>query len=219
MQFQHLPLVKWPRQPTEPRVNALFKSAMPRTLQRLAYELNSITALNPILVTTDHQHEKEIGIDGLPLKELRQPKNPGVILEFYALIEGKGSPRVRMQYACDRYKHWQHNLHSIALTLESLRAVNRYGATAAGEQYAGFKQLPAPAVSANAIVTVDDAAKALAGMPGVASTARMILDSKDIFIRDYRAAANKAHPDRGGTDEQWSRLDDANKLLRIHHRM
>lgn len=48
----------------------------------------------------------------------------------------------RMVLATDTYEHWQANVRAIALTLEALRAVDRYGATQ-GRQYAGFQQLTA----------------------------------------------------------------------------
>jgi hypothetical protein len=38
---------------------------------------------------------------------------------------------------------WQHNVRAIALGLEALRKVDRYGITRRGEQYAGWKALPA----------------------------------------------------------------------------
>src|SRR5262249_18527802 len=129
---------------------------------------------------------------------------------------GKDGPRERMQFACDRYKKWPHNLHAIALTLESLRAVDRYGATAAGEQYAGFKQLPAPGATP---MSIDDAAALLARIDGVTCTERMILDSKQMFIDAYRLAAKRAHPDAGGTEEFWNLLQRADAILRAHHQL
>jgi hypothetical protein len=45
----------------------------------------------------------------------------------------------RMVLATDEYEDWQSNARAIALTLEALRAVDRYGATQ-GRQYAGFQQ-------------------------------------------------------------------------------
>lgn len=47
--------------------------------------------------------------------------------------------RKRLVYATDVCEYWQHNVRSIALGLESLRAVDRYGISKRGEQYAGFR--------------------------------------------------------------------------------
>jgi hypothetical protein len=48
----------------------------------------------------------------------------------------------RMVLATDTHERWEHNVRAIALTLELMRAVDRYGATQ-GRQYAGFQQLTA----------------------------------------------------------------------------
>ncbi len=47
------------------------------------------------------------------------------------------------RFPCDRFKHWDDNLRAISLTLERMRAVDRYGVTLNKQQYAGFKALPA----------------------------------------------------------------------------
>jgi hypothetical protein len=47
--------------------------------------------------------------------------------------------RKRLVYATDVCEFWQHNVRSIALGLEALRAVDRYGISKRGQQYAGFR--------------------------------------------------------------------------------
>jgi hypothetical protein len=42
----------------------------------------------------------------------------------------------------DQGPEWQHNVRAIALTLQALRAVDRYGATETGQQYAGLQGAP-----------------------------------------------------------------------------
>jgi len=42
-----------------------------------------------------------------------------------------------LRNVCD--EDWRHNVRSIALGLEALRAVDRYGISRRGEQYAGFR--------------------------------------------------------------------------------
>jgi hypothetical protein len=121
-----------------------------------------------------------------------------------------------MQFACDTYHKWPHNLHAIVLTLTALRSIDRYGATSAGEQYAGFKALPGPGSS----MTVEAAAAAVAAVPGVGATQRMIIDSKQVYLDAYRVAAKKAHPDRAGGDPAlWQQLQTADSVLRAHHHL
>lgn len=55
--------------------------------------------------------------------------------DYIAVI--KSQEGGRMVLATDVCEDWMHNVRSIALTLEALRAVDRYGATQ-GRQYAGF---------------------------------------------------------------------------------
>lgn len=220
MEFQHHPLVKWPREetPAHERRGEVFRSRLPATLQLLAGELSHLRAINPVLITTAHAGGKDIRIDGVPRDDVRLPSgaSPGVVVEFFAVPRGKDGPRERMQFACDRYRKWTHNLHAIALTLESLRAVDRYGATAAGEQYAGFKSLPAPGA---AVMTVEAAAEFLRTLDGVGATPRMIIESKQVFVDAYRAAVRKTHPDAGGKPEAWHQLQQADAVLRAHHHL
>lgn len=49
------------------------------------------------------------------------------------------------QFAVDTYTTWQDNLRAIALGLEALRKVERYGITRGTEQYTGWKMLTARA--------------------------------------------------------------------------
>ena len=49
-----------------------------------------------------------------------------------------------MSYPCDKYSNWQANLRAIALSLEALRAEDRYGVTRRAEQYKGWAKLLPP---------------------------------------------------------------------------
>ena len=51
-------------------------------------------------------------------------------------FESKHGP---LKYATDVFDHWHANLRAIALGLEALRKVERYGITQRGEQYTGFR--------------------------------------------------------------------------------
>src|SRR5690606_5164123 len=79
--------------------------------------------------------EDDIRLDGLPRANAR-PGHQGVVLAF----DSKYGP---LKYATDTFDRWQDNLRAIALGLESLRRVDRYGITKRGEQYTGWRQLPA----------------------------------------------------------------------------
>lgn len=57
----------------------------------------------------------------------------------FVAIQAATDPSKRLVYATDCCDFWQHNVRSIALGLEALRAVDRYGISRRGEQYAGFR--------------------------------------------------------------------------------
>ena len=48
-----------------------------------------------------------------------------------------------MRYAVDRFTEWKANVRGIALALEALRKVNRYGVAGRAEQYRGWLAIPA----------------------------------------------------------------------------
>lgn len=137
--------------------------------------------------------ESEIRLDGLPRANAR-PLDPAIIVSF----ESKFGP---LRYGCDTFTEWVDNLRAIALALEALRAVDRYGVTKRGEQYAGWKALPASSQSA------DEALTFLVSVTGLAR-------SNDVQML-YRAAAQRLHPDKGGKREMWDRLQKAKQVLGI----
>ena len=118
-----------------------FRADWSTTVADLAGELRAVDATDVVLqidVT-----EAELRLDGLPRASAR-PGSPGVVLSFRAM-DVDGSPSLR--YAVATYSTWQDNMRAIALGLRALRAVDRYGVTTSGEQYAGWRALPAPGVS------------------------------------------------------------------------
>jgi hypothetical protein len=80
--------------------------------------------------------EQDIRLDGMPRANAVQ-QSPGVVLTLI------GTPHGDLRYPCSTYRTWQANVRAIALALEALRKVDRYGVTKRGEQYAGWKALPA----------------------------------------------------------------------------
>ena len=103
-----------------------------------------------------------------------------------------------LQYATDTFTSWQDNLRAIALSLEALRAVNRYGVSRHGEQYRGWRQLTTGS---------DDTH----GIPDTA-TAQRYLD--DVYDGDLKRALMETHPDRGGDREEFGKVMRIKALLR-----
>lgn len=65
------------------------------------------------------------------------PDQGGDVEDFVAIQRALAAGR--QVFATDACELWQHNVRSIALGLEALRAVDRYGITRRGQQYAGFR--------------------------------------------------------------------------------
>lgn len=130
------PLAIWPH-PSSPnrRSRYTFKAALTDTYNLLERELRHLKARDVIIAAGFR--EQDIRLDGWPRSNAQRPAFPGVELSF----DVPGQP-VRLVYATDVCELWEHNLRSIALGLEALRAVDRFGITRRGEQYAGFRALP-----------------------------------------------------------------------------
>jgi len=94
-------------------------------LDLLERELDHLGARDVVIqIAVDR---RDIRNDGWPKASCR-PAQPGVVLTF---TRG-GTP---LQFACDTFTGWESKLRAIGLTLEALRAVDRYGRAQSGEQY------------------------------------------------------------------------------------
>jgi hypothetical protein len=95
--------------------------------------------------------------------------------------------------ACDRWNRTRDNLHSIELSLDALRGLERWGSTEiAARAFAGFAALPPAGHDWRAVL----------GFNGTAV-------SLDDVKRRFRELAAVAHPDQGGDDHQMQRLNAA----------
>lgn len=127
--------------------------------------------------------------DGLPYANQRQPEDPGVAVYFQ--WHGK-----QMTFACDRWSKVEDNVRAIGKTVEALRGIERWGASDMMERaFSAFEALPPP----GGVVTLS-CWDILGLEPGADRAA---------IERAYRDQAKAAHPDRGGTREEWDRLRDA----------
>lgn len=75
--------------------------------------------------------------DGQPMSGRRKPDDPGVAVFF------KRSGR-SVAIACDQYRSAADNMRAVAITIESLRRIDRHGSSNLFEQaFSGFDALPA----------------------------------------------------------------------------
>lgn len=198
-----VPIEAWPGERTRSRRASPFRATWGNTLSLLRAELRHLGAKN-ILVQVD-MGPSQIRLDGYPRADARA-RGPGVILTF----ESKFGP---LSYPCDTFTSWEANIRAIAMSLENLRAVDRYGVTKRGEQYTGWKKLGSGAV--RVAMTTDQAAEFIAHLTVWRPDA--LLHDPESYRMAYRQAATKLHPDVGGTTEEFQRLQEAKRVLDKHH--
>ncbi len=207
MNIRFKPLGVWPRAEKTNRKRAPFKSNYQGTLNLLEKELQHLGADDAELQVDMLQ--SQIAIHGWPKADARAT-TPRIILSFVA-HRLPGAP-VRV-FPCDAFLDWEGNLRAIALSLEALRKVDRYGVTATGEQYAGFKQ-----IGATSTVTMS-AIEAATNLEGASRLpARVILGDVDVAKEAVRIAIGRTHPDRNNGDRAlYDLIEQARSVLGSHH--
>lgn len=196
------PVGVWPGTPTKSRQSAPFRARWSDTTGLLTRELRHLQARNVVL-QLDYE-ERDLRLDGMPRANARMG-HPGVVLSF-------DSKHGALRYPCDTYTDWRDNVRAIALALEKLRAVDRYGVTRRAEQYAGWKALPATTAPA---MSTEQAAAWIAGLTG--RHPRLILDDAPTAREAVRRAAARMHPDAGGKAADFARVQEAKRVLAAHH--
>ena len=191
MELTYRPIEKWPTAMTAKRRRSQFSANYGSTLSLLDRELQYLGARNVVLQIA--LSEADIRLDGQP-RVNSIPSHPGIIIAF----DSKFGP---LSYPCDTFTHWQDNLRAIALALECLRTVDRYGITRRGEQYQGWTALPAPHTGS---MTREQAEKFLQDYD----------DGSGDLAAAYRRGLAELHPDRNGGDEgPFKRLQEAKRVL------
>ena len=192
------PLTEWPARPTpaaQRKSRYSFRARWDSTLELLEIELGHLRATDVII--SAGLRPADIRIDGWPRSNAAEPAHPGVILSFAS----KHGP---LRYLTDRYDGWKANVRAIALGLEALRAVDRYGITERGEQYVGWKAIPASTGNGEA---PKELLYRVAGLHGA-------LGGDDPKLI-YRKALIAAHPDHGGSRELLEQVQDAGRKLGV----
>lgn len=222
------PLDEWPQPETKTRQIARFSASWSSTLDLLDRELRFLGAKDVVIEAGFRM--TDIRNDGWPRDNAKTPAFPGVIVSF----ESVWGP---LRYLTDEFERsqafrggdswtgpgWKANLRAIALSLEALRAVDRYGVTRRGEQYRGWNALP-PGIPLGPTMSVDEAARFIqetgeyGGPDGADESIQAIIDDPMILTDYYRSAAKRLHPDLGGDSEQFRRLGEAKTIIEAHQK-
>ncbi|MGW8935468.1 molecular chaperone DnaJ [Gordonia terrae] len=187
------PIQSWPGELTSSRRRAPFRASWSDTIELLRRELRAINARDVVLQVA--MQEKDFRIDGYPRAQAKAA-HPGVILSLQSDV----GP---LSWPCDTFDVWQDNIRGIALSMEALRKVDRYGVTKRGEQYTGWQQLPAGGGEATS--SVEHATTVIREYGGA-----------DVDLeKAYRRAQFATHPDRNGDSRVlWNAIEAAAEVLR-----
>jgi hypothetical protein len=158
------PIDEWPGQETLSRRSSPFSARLGDSIDLLARELRA-----------------------LPRSDAN-PAHPGLILTFESREQGP------LKFPCDTFRYWQDNLRAIALGMEALRRVDRYGITKRGEQYTGWRQI----------------AQRTGGFASVAQAEEYL---ERAWGGDVRRALLETHPDRGGDADEFQKVMSAKELI------
>jgi hypothetical protein len=210
--YQIRPIVSWTDPVTADRQSSgVFRATWENTLALLEDEAERLDVRGPIVMQIDVS-QPDIRADGMLRARARVGAFPGVAVSFTSRF----GP---LRYATDAYEQrwagslpgWQANVRAIALALEALRAVDRYGVTKRGEQYQGWTALPAARAQSSRWFT--DAGDALAWMKRCAG-GEATEDPKAL----YKLLGRKMHPDMpDGNTDLWERLDAAATILGVRN--
>jgi hypothetical protein len=206
------PIREWPGEMTRTRKPAPFKTSefdsyrrrstpLTSTLELLDRELRMLGGRGAEMLVAIAP--ADFRLDGKPRAQAKA-EHPGVILSFDSNVG-------HLSYPCDTFTTWQDNLRAIALALEALRKVDRYGVTKRGEQYRGFMALEATAAPAG-FATVDDALAFLGKFAGLGLAEMKVVEGAP--GRALRRAQRETHPDQGGDAATFQRVTIAEAKLR-----
>lgn len=197
------PIQAWPGEQTRGRASAPFRSSWQSTIELLTRELNALKAKTPVLQVAIA--ESDFRLDGYPRAQA-YASHPGVILAFDT---AHGS----LSFPCDRFDEWQDNVRAIALAMEALRKVDRYGITKRGEQYTGWRAIGS-AVAMPAAMD-QDVAWSIIGSFGDRPIEEQRANPSGLAAA-VRKARGFAHPDRHDGDRTlWDQVEQAARALGV----
>lgn len=176
-----------PRVPAHERTLSRYEVSQEQAQRELFHELRLMGAKDIILSTN-----VELRRDGKPYSRRRPPDDPGVAL-YWTTESG-----VEVAIGSDQFRTVRENIRALGKTVECLRGVDRAGCTSILEMaYRGFAQLPAH---------VTPAPRPWWRVLGFESSDGLDMAS---VKRRFRELSRTRHPDRGGSHEAMSELNQA----------
>ncbi len=171
----------WPR--TKDRERARFKTTLSAALNALKIECTRLGGINLVLSSNCTLGDES-------------PAECGVVAYF--TLDGKG-----IAIPCDRWNTVRDNVKAIALTIEALRGMDRWGAKhMITAMFTGFIALP------------EKTELTCWEYLGINQNQRLMKKHElEKLINDqFKACAFRDHPDHGGTPESFARLQQARDI-------
>ena len=177
---------------TKHRSRAQFKASFGAAIHQIMRELRLMHVSTAQTVISTNQPLRN---DGMPYSAQRIISDPGVAVYF----KRKGQEVV---ICCDRWDRIEDNLRAVALTVEAMRGMERWGASDALDRvFRGFTALPAPEAFRNE--------KPWWEVLGVDETWPL-----GAIETIWKQKAKDAHPDRGGDPAVMLELNRAMECAR-----
>lgn len=172
-----------PRTAPHRRTWSKFKAQFGRARDRCLGEIRTLGGRQTIISSN-----LPLRIDGLPYANAR-PDNGDSGVAVYFTYKSK-----QMCFACDRWAKVEDNMHAIALTINALRGVARWGTGDMMEAaFTGFAALPSP------------------GQATARGWMQILEVGHDVTLEkakeNYRRLSMIRHPDRGGSEDAMSELN------------
>ncbi len=163
----------------------------------LIRELDRITAPgdehNSVLSTN-----VRLRLDGQPAGNAKEPDDPGVAVYFVRRLESGAAQQYTI--CCDKYSRVADNCYALAMTLDSIRRIERHGSSQLMEQaFSGFAALP-PSGDRHwsYVLAIEER------WYGTGAAAMLV-----VVKTKYRELIVKKHSDRGSEHEHAVELNNA----------
>ena len=208
--FEFKNLRAWPKNIRPRHHGDLFQSSYESTVAKLKEELRLIRVERAVVSIV--YAKGSLRKDGLPMENANMTY-PGVMISF-------DKPTGGVSLATDKYASWMFNLRGIALSLEALRGINRWGCSEQDQQYLGFPALPPP--DPDILETGEDAARFIARLvdPDAEDALAETLLGSEAMYRVMRPQILKnTHPDQrnGQGNTEFAKFQKAEELLEQHY--
>lgn len=229
MRLIYRPLGAWVGPETRSRKPGPFFSSWMDTVKLLDREIDMLVSGNrnhaEVVLQVDVD-ESAMRLDG-GIRADAKVKHPGVVISF----QGPNGP---LRFACDKFEKagkatpqgwmtipaWQMNVRAIALGLEALRKVERYGIAESDQQYQGFTAIGSGIATKPEVMTREQAAvifkriwdRHVETYEGWAIR-ELLLTDRDERVRLYRKLVKRVHPDSGGDKTEFQELQQVWEVL------